>query len=194
MNLLGLDLASRLSGWCCGDGSEPPLAGAWPFEKVTTEGDGADYGHLLSQLYGYLEVTFRRFPDIVAVGYEAPILITRRKNKSSDDEERPPDSLWKLRLLYPLGAFTEWYCRDIAKVPCHEITVQEAKSEVTNNRHAEKEDIARIAEKCGVVLPKVGRLDAGDSFAVWKRLLRGYNKEASARWDKLIFTPQGALL
>lgn len=179
MKFLGLDLASHTSGYCCGDGSEPPVAGCWEFPDVTSA-DGADYGLLLSALYLHLQTAFRRWPDIAAVGYEAPILVGRSKNS------KHASKLSTLRLLYPMGPFVEWCCRDIYRVPCHEIGVQEAKKEITGSPTGEKKDIAMIVERCGVVLPKVGRLDAGDSVAVWKRLLRAYSPNLSARWDAAI--------
>lgn len=182
--LLALDLASRSSGWCCGDGLTVPIADAWTMPEVG-DADGADYGALLSALKAYLDAAFVRFPTIQAVGYEAPIVIHRGPRT---------DPLWKLRLLLPLGPFVEWYCRDVAGVPCHEIGVQEAKKEITGKANAEKEDIARIAEKCGLVLPTAGRLDASDAWAVWKRMLRAYSPAVSAQWDRRIHSPRGALI
>lgn len=185
--LLGLDPAPHLTGYCVGDGSVPPIAGAWSLPDVTTK-EGADYGWLLDSLHDYLDITFNRFPNISAAGYESPILMTRGPGRPYGDK------LSTLRLIYPLGPHIEWYCRRIAHVPCHEITLQDAKKEITGNVHAEKEDIALLAEKCGVILPKAGRHDAGDGFAVWKRLLRNYDRVQSERWDVLIRRPKGALL
>lgn len=188
--ILGLDTSSTITGWTCGDGSRAPVCDVWRFEPVSFD-DGADYGYLLSQLYEHLGIVFRRFPTIRAVGYEGPILINTWRNP--DKGGRPPDSLSKLRLLYPLGPFVEWYCRDIAGVPYHEVGVKEAKKEITGNGNAEKEDIAKIAERCGVILPKVGRTDASDSWAVWKRLLRHYDPRASERWDSAIHSKRSLL-
>lgn len=179
MRLLALDLASHTSGACCGTGAEFPTTMVWEFPPVTTA-DGVDYGLLLSALYLHLQTAFRRWPDIGAVAYEAPILVGRTKNS------KHASKLSTLRLLYPMGPFVEWACRDIYRVPCHEILVSEAKKEVTGSATGSKEDIAMIAERCGVVLPKVGRLDAGDSFAVWVRLLRYYGPDYAERWQKAI--------
>lgn len=187
MILLGLDLASRLSGYCVGDGAGLPEAGAWAFPSLTDE-DGTDYGLMLEVLETYLDTVFDRF-DVGAVAYEAPILITHA-NKNREYV----DTLHKLRLLYPLGPFVEWYCRTRKRVPCHEIPVPEVKTEVTGDSNAKKEDIAFVAERCGVVLPKVGRLDGADAWAVWKRLLRHYDPAASARWDSRIYGSRGGLL
>lgn len=184
--ILGLDLASRLSGWTCGDGTEAPSCGAWPFPEL---GIPADHGLMLSTLFDYLSVTFQRFPTIAYVGFEAPILIT---NRGGDREYG--DTLAKLRLLYPLGAFVSWYCRDVAHVPCEEVTVQEAKTEITGSPHGEKEEIARLAVHCGLVLPMQGRLDASDAWSVWKTLLRRHSPARSAEWDQRISTGRGRLL
>lgn len=178
MMLLGLDLASKTSGFCVGDGAQVPTADVWRFPEVTDE-HGADYGALLDALYQNLNTVLDRF-QVEAVAYEAPIKV-------------PIDTLAKLRLLYPLGAFVEWVCRQ-RDIPCGEFTVQEVKAEVTGNANASKEDIAFVAEKCGVVLPKVGRLDAGDAWAVWKRLLRHYDPKTAARWDSAIYGSRGGLL
>jgi hypothetical protein len=189
MNLLGLDLASRLTGWCAGDGAQIPQCGAWKFPPI----DG-DYGLLLATLQDYLDAVFGRFTP-GAVAYEAPILIARRRGVDPLDERGFGDTLGKLRLLYPMGAFVEFYCRR-AGVPCYEVTVAEIKKEVTGNRYAEKQDLIGIAEKCGLVLPSVsnGADDAADAFGAWLLLLRSHDKARSAEWDRRIWTPRGALL
>lgn len=185
--LLGLDPAPHLTGYCVGDGSVPPIAGAWSLPDVTTK-EGADYGWLLDSLHDYLDITFNRFPNIEAVGFEAPILKLRTATNPYGDK------LSTLRLIYPLSAHIEFYCRRVAKVEYFEFTLQEAKKEITGNVHAEKEQIAKLAEKCGVVLPVAGRLDASDAWAVWKCLLRASHRPQSERWDKLIRSPKGVLL
>lgn len=181
--LLFLDLASKLTGWCAGDGHAIPDCGAWKFPDV-----GADYGLLLETLEGYLDVAFQRFaPD--AVGFEAPILIARGKGN-----RRYGDKLSTLRLLYPMSAFVEWYCRK-AKVPCAEVLVSQIKKEVTGNSYAAKDDIVAVARKCGLILPTgPGAMDAADAWGGWLLLLRHYDKATSAEWDKRIWTPKGALL
>lgn len=182
MRLLGLDLASRLSGWCCGAGEGVPEVGAWPFPQVN-----GDYGLLLTTLEDYLQVAFQRF-GVEAVAYEAPILIARGNGR------RYGDKLSTLRLLYPMGAFVEWYCKR-ARVPCFEVSVTDIKKEVTGNSFAPKGDLVAIARKCGLQLPEgPGAMDAADAFGAWLLLLRHYDKAVSAEWDKRIFTPKGALL
>lgn len=188
--LLGLDLASRLTGWCAGDGRQVPQCGAWAFPKV----DG-DYGLLLCTLEDYLNAAHARFA-FQALAYEAPILITRGRRGADPFQERTfGDTLAKLRLLYPLGAFVEWWCRRRG-VECFEVTVSDIKREVTGNRHAEKQDLIAIAEKCGLQLPSPsqGADDAADAFGAWLLLLRAFDKTLSAEWDRRIWTPRGALL
>lgn len=183
MIVLGLDPASQSFGATLGDGAEAPFSTAWKFPDVA-----GDHGLQLSLLKQYLDAIFGRF-QIGAVGYESPILVTKGRGR------RYGDKLSTLRLLYPLGSFVEWYCHDVARVPYHEIQVAEAKKEITGRGHADKEEIARIAERCGVVLPKAGRLDASDSWAVWKCVLRSYAPERSLEWDKRIHSHRaGALL
>lgn len=184
--LLGLDLASRLTGWCCGDGTKVPECGAWPFPKI----DG-DYGLLLATLDDYLTACARRFV-FTEVAYEAPLLIPRGRNLQ---HRGFGDTLGKLRLLYPMGAFVEFWCRR-RSIPCFEVTVADIKIEVTGNRHAEKDDMVAIAQKCGLKLPlkSNGADDAADAFGAWLLLLRAADKNLSAAWDKRIWTPRGALL
>ncbi len=180
--MLGLDLASRLTGWCCGSGSVIPACGAWPFPEI----DG-DFGLLLATLEDYLNVAHRRFA-FDAVAYEAPILVARGKGR------RYGDKLSTLRLLYPMGAFVEWWCRrnDVA---CWEVTVSAIKKEVTGNAYAPKDDLVAIARKVGLVLPSGDAAkDAADAWGAWLLLLRYTNPELSRAWDKRIFTPKGALL
>lgn len=181
--LLGLDLASRLTGWCAGDGSGVPEVGAWTFPPV----DG-DYGLLLATLEDYLDVAFGRFAP-TEVAYEAPILIARGKGK-----RRYGDKLSTLRLLYPMGAFVEWYCRR-AGTPCYEVTVSEIKREVTGNSYAAKDDLVAVARHCGLQLPPgESAKDAADAWGAWLVLLRTTDKALSAAWDRRIYTPRGALI
>lgn len=183
MRLLAFDFASHITGVCCGDGSEPAFTEALEHPEVTTK-EGADYGLLLSSVYVYMQSAFRRWPDIGAVGYEQPLLITKSKNRKYGDK------LSTLRLLYPMGAFCEWACRDVFGVPCHEIPVKEAKAEVTGNANAKKEAVAFVAEKCSVKLPVIGRLDCGDAWSVWARMLRSYDPEAAELLAKRIYGPR----
>ncbi len=193
--ILSLDLASRLSGWCAGSGDGVPQVGEWVFPDIRDADGQCDYGLLLVTLENYLDGAFRTFsPD--AVGYEAPLLIPRGRRGADHDNERTfGDTLGKLRLLYPLGPFVEWYCRRIAKVPCHEVTVGDIKAEVTGDRYAEKDELVQIARRCGLVLPAgEGEKDAADAWGGWLILLRAYAPEFSAQWDSKLWTSRGALL
>ncbi len=173
--LLGLDLASRLTGWACGDGAAVPLVGAWEFGPV--EGD---YGLLLSNLNDYLDVAHRRFA-FTHVGVEAPIFV-------------PGDKLSKLRLLYPLPAFVAWWCRERG-ITFREYTVQAVKQAVGGSAHAGKPDMVHVARKCGLELPPgPGEKDAADAFGVWILMLREFAPAHSRRWDTRLFSPRGALL
>lgn len=181
--LIGLDLASRLTGWCAGDGSGVPEVGAWPLEEVK-----GDYGFLLWQLDQYLTVAFNRF-NPTALAYEAPILIARGKGK-----RQYGDKLSTLRLLYPMGAYVELFGRR-AGVPVYEVTVSEIKREVTGNSYAPKDDMVAAARHCGLQLPTgPGAMDAADAWGAWLLLLRSTDKARSLEWDKRIYTPRGALL
>lgn len=173
--LLGLDLASRLTGYCAGSGRELPEAGVWEFPKV----DG-DYGLLLKTLEEYLGVCFRRFSP-TCVAYESPILITRGRGGGYGD------NLGRLRLLYPLSAFVEWFCRK-ADVECYEVSLHDVKREITGNALAPKGDMVAVARNVGIKLPEgPGCEDAADAFAIWLMLLRANDRVQAEEFDKLIW-------
>lgn len=184
MSLLGLDLASRLTGWCAGAGETVPQVGAWAFEPA--EGD---FGFLLDQLDRHLAVAMDRFQP-TAVAYEAPVLIARGRSGRAGG-----DTLAKLRLLYPLGAHVEFVCRRRG-VPCYEVNVRTVKKELTGDSLAEKGAMYAMAQKLGAKLPPrtSGGEDAADALAVWLVLLRHMDRRLSAEWDKRIFQPRGAML
>lgn len=198
MRILALDLASKLSGWCCGDGRQVPLVGEWTFPDIRDEEGACDYGKLLAALEDYLDGAFRTF-DPEVVGFEAPLLITRGRRRAAgafdpEDERAFGDTLGKLRLLYPMPAFVEWYCFR-RSVPCHEVSVGDIKAEVTGDRYAEKDELVQIARRCGLILPAGdGARDATDAWGGWLILLRAYSPELSAEWDTRIWTSRGALL
>lgn len=179
--LLGLDLASRSTGWCAGTGVEAPECGAWTIEKC----DG-DYGYLLEQLDGYLQAAFLRFRP-TRVAYEAPILVARGRGRQYGDK------LSTLRLLYPMGAYVEFACRR-AGIEYFEVSVTDIKREVTGNVYAPKDDLVAVARKCGLKLPTRGTDDAADAWGAWLLLLRATDKTLSGQWDASIWGPRGGLL
>lgn len=184
MNLLGLDLGSRLTGACCGDGAQLPHVDTWEFQPC-----GDDYGALLVQLDDYLNVAHARF-GFQAVAYEAPILITRDRKGSGYG-----DNLRKLRLLYPLGAHVEFWCKRRGIEDCFEVSIASIKKEVTGNAYAAKDDMVAMAQKVGLQLPRGEKAkDAADSWGAWLLLLRHMKPSLSPAWDKKIWSPKGALL
>lgn len=188
--LLGLDLASRLTGWCCGSGPDVPACGAWEFPRI----DG-NYGLLLTALEDYLNAAHARF-GFTSVAYESPILITGRRSTTEGFQERGfADTLAKLRLLYPLGAFVEYWCARHG-VEVFEVTVSAIKSEVAGHRHAEKDALVAVAQACGLKLPppSTGADDAADAFGAWLILLRATDPKAAAEWQSKIVAARGGLL
>lgn len=188
--LLGLDLASKLTGWCAGSGETIPECGAWALPSARNDDGSYSYGRMLCGLEDYLEIAKRRF-GITDVAYEAPILVTRR----ADDPDRQfGDNLNKLRLLYPLGAFLEWWCERNG-ITCAEVTVQAIKSEVTGNHIAPKGDLVAVARHCGLRLPEgPGIDDAADAWGAWLLLLRATDAKVSATWQDRIWRLKGGLL
>lgn len=188
MIIAGLDLATRLTGWCVGDpDAHLPKASAWRWPQA-----GEDYGLLAALLRADLtRLIADHRPDYLV--YEAPILIVKGRKGAKTHT----DKLSTLRPLYILGGIVELVCRDL-KVECEEATVREIKVELTGNPHAEKEDMVAAAVKVGLELPAAladGRYDAADAFGAWKvgvRCRAGH--VALARWDQRVFRARGALL
>lgn len=191
MMFLGLDLASKLTGWCAGTGAELPLCGAWEFPECRNEDGSHTYGKVLVALEDYLDAAHGRF-RFDAVSYEAPIL--KPKRWSADGDPIWGDNLHKLRLLYPLSAFLEWWCLR-QDIPCFEVTVQAIKKQVTGNHIAPKGDLVAVARKVGLRLPTGdGIEDAADAWGAWMLLLRAYDEALSAEWTARIWDRKGALL
>jgi hypothetical protein len=138
-------------------------------------------GDLLVQLEALLVTLHNRF-GFTAIGFEAPILVANR------------DTVQKLRALYSLGGFVE-YWGAVHSIPCVHKSVPEIKRELTGNAFAEKGDMVAVARKVGLSLPPgEAAKDAADSFGVWLLVLRDHNRGLSAEWDRKVWTPRGALL
>lgn len=181
MMLLGLDLASRFTGWCAGDGGAVPGLGAWRFPAI----DG-DYGLLLEVLYQHLGAAHARW-RFDAVAYESPILISGRNNPDRSD------NLHTLRLLYPMGAFVEWWARREG-IACYEVSVADVKIGLTGKQHATKEEMMAVVQHMGLSLPPLGADDAADAFAVWLSLLRDQSRGIATVWDSRVAIAQGGRL
>ena len=80
-------------------------------------------------------------------------------------------------------------------IPVEGVTLQAIKREVTGKSNAEKDALVAVARKCGLDLPDgPGAKDASDAFGAWLCGLRTVDKAASARWDRAVWSPKGALL
>lgn len=183
----GFDLATRLTGWCAGDGEELPACGAYQFPMY-----GDDLGALGKHWDDYLQIHFARF-NPTRVIYEAPILVVNHRGRGPG---RRTDDMGKLRKLYGMGFYLEAFCKKRG-VPCAEESLQALKSQLTGNRHASKGDMVFVAQKVGLELPPnkaQGMEDAADAFAAWLCGIRHHNKALSARYDSLIWGRRGALL
>lgn len=172
------DIATRLTGWCSGNGEVRPEVGAFSFPHV-----GDDYGRLGALFREALGYHFDRFQP-VSVGYESPILV-------------PTDTLEKVRKIYGMGVILEAECHERG-IPCWERDLRDLKREVTGNPHAEKADIVEVALMAGINLPATkaeGKEDAADAWAGWLIGIRELNPAISARWDSLIWSKgRGSLL
>jgi Holliday junction resolvasome RuvABC endonuclease subunit len=174
--ILGLDPATRRFGYCVGDGSRVPIAGAW---RLTA--DAEDLGEMGHEVRGNLN----RAIDVYGVGlivYEAPLMVPKR------------DNLATLRRLYCLGGFIELVARDRG-CECYEVKVGEVKKELAGTGGAKKPDMMAAAEKVGVRLPPgKDAEDAADSFGAWLVGVRLFAKEYAAEWDRRLWSSRGKLL
>lgn len=175
----GLDIATRCTGWCAGDGAQPPETGVLLYDHV-----GEDLG-LLGMLWRKdltrLEQRFGR-PDHII--YERPILL-------------PHDKCLPLRKIYGMGMILEVWASDRPDpIPVHEVTLQEIKTRVTGSHKAKKPVVVAVVSRLGVMLPD-GKMaeDAADAFGAW--LTGGvdhYARQHQAMWDGKLYRSRGRLM
>lgn len=176
--VLSLDLATRKTGFCIGDGTDTPVAGAWRFAQV-----GAAYGRLGSALWFNLDSMALRYPDLGLVVVEAPILTKK-------------DRLDTIRKLYGISFVVETWC-ELRGVPVREAGLRQIKKELAGRSSAEKADMVAAALKVGVRLPATfdeGREDAADAFGGWLMGLRATNRALSGEWDRRLWSSRSAAL
>jgi len=182
--LLALDLATRLNGWCGGDGSTVPVASAFKLDQ-----HGEDIGAMLVELESNLNALIDRFQPTLVV-FEAPILPSGGRRG-----QNVMGSLLMRRKLMSLGSFVEFVCKKRG-IPCAEESVRAIKRELAGTTKASKDDMVAAAIKCGVKLPEAlaaGREDAADAFGLFLLALRHTNKALSAEWDRKLWSSRGAL-
>lgn len=184
--LLGLDIATRLTGWCAGDGSQVPDCGAWEFPSLEPD----DLGGLGTRLHAYLEICWDRFRPSLVV-YEKPIVLHGSVDENGKTTRR--DNLPFLRKRYGMDFYIETFFEARGAV-VREVTIQAIKKEVTGNHQAKKASLVAVALKCGLDLPTPGADDAADAFGAWLLALRSTNRALSSQWDRRIYSPRGALL
>lgn len=176
------DIATRLTGWCSGDGTAIPSCGAFSFPFF-----GDDIGKLLTMWNAYLRTHFDEFKPNVVI-YEAPILVIGHGKPGQHT-----DKLLTIRRIYSMGGHLEWYCM-ARGVPCFEVGPKQIKMEITGNGHAEKQTIVDVAKRIGLNLPaskSAGEEDAADAWGGWVIGLRSYEPELSRKWDAVIHNPRG---
>jgi len=187
-SVLSLDLATRKTGYCVGDGGSTPVADAWLFEQV-----GADYGRLGAALWFNLDSMALRYPDLALVVVEAPIMTKK-------------DRLDTVRKLYGISFVVETWCNLYSQrrvraggdpLPCKEAGLRQIKKELAGRSGAEKYEMVAAALKCGVALPATldaGREDAADAFGGWLMGLRSINRTASAEWDRRLWSSRSTAI
>lgn len=181
--ILAFDLATRTTGYCAGTGEVRPEAGNLKFDQT-----GDSLGQLGIAFWSAAGALFDRFKPTLVV-YEAPILVIKGKMGAGRTDRLPV-----VRKLYGMGFLLETMC-ELRGVPIAEVGLHAIKREVTGQSHADKDAMVAVARRCGLTLPDgVGARDAADAWGAWLIGLRHNNKEASARWDRLIWSRRGALL
>jgi hypothetical protein len=187
-SVLALDLATRKTGYCVGDGTSVPVAGAWLFPQV-----GAQYGRLGAMLWEQLNLTETRFPDLELVVVEAPIMTAR-------------DKLDTVRKLYGVSFMVETWCslRSQARIragldpiDCRESDLRRIKRDLAGFSGADKNDMVAAALKVGIELPKTkdaGREDAADAFGAWLGGIRAMDRRLASEWDRRLWRSRGATL
>lgn len=176
-----LDPGSARTGYCFGDGTRLPRAGAWTFAQT-----GDNYGRVLRQLADALEAHIEAHrPDEVC--YEEPIVIFNQPYRDASGMTRyRNDNLATLRKTIPLGPRIEEVC-DRHDIPCHETSIASVKKELSGLRTASKDEMVAAAEKLGVMLPEgPARKDAADAVGGWLLLLRLRNRVCSERFDRAL--------
>lgn len=205
--ILGLDLATRLTGYCVGNGRAHPTASAWRWPHV--EDDLGMLGALvrsdltpLIRGHGVTHVIYEKPILVVAPGADAPDLDTPAvwKGRRGGKQRRPgqrTDNLATIRKLYCLGGFVELVCRDLGVV-CQEEDLGRVKKELTGDRHADKDRMVAAALACGIELPETlaaGQRDAADAFACWLVGVRLHTEfKVATAWDQRVYRARGGLL
>jgi hypothetical protein len=186
--IIGWDLATRLCGWCAGDGRQPPTAGAF----ILTEREVL--AELGTQFRGHVLQIHKQYPaDLWAV--EAPLMASH-------------DDVWTVQRLMGLH-FLLHVLGGALGVPVAAVDQSTLKAEFggkatklpgetgPQRRRRHKQLAVEAAEKLGIVLPATeakGKFDAADAASAWKWGLRKAKNPTWERWDRMVHTGRGALL
>lgn len=160
--ILALDCATS-TGWCAGDGSAVPILGSVQMPSGVEPGPFCDFWrrwieHHLADIK----------PSIVI--FEAPFIHSNMNGTT-------------MRKLIGLANETEVACLR-ARIPCEETTPSHVKKVLTGDGRAEKPDMMRMAQKCGLK-PKTH--DEADAFGVWIAALHHHARQYQQHWDTLRF-------
>ena len=174
--IVGLDLATRCTGWAAGDGAERPRVGAWTYDYV-----GADLAALLEAFEADMDRLESAFGTPKALIYESPLLL-------------PHDRLLPLRKVYALGAYLELWCKRRGVV-VEEASAVSLKKLLTGNHKAKKDDMVAMCRRLQISLPEGEKSkDAADAVAAWLCGVHHHAREHQPMWDRMIYSPRGRLL
>jgi hypothetical protein len=188
VKVLGWDLATKLCGFCGGDGASTPIAGAFRLHNREVPAElGVEFKtHVL---------TLQRRFEADAWAVEEPLFA-------------PTDHLWTVERLIGLWFLLHTLAGSLG-IPCESVNQGDVKKEwggfagklpgetSDQRRRRHKELAAEMAERMGIVLPETqaaGRFDAADASGVWKWGLRKFKAPNWQHWDMVVHGHRGALL
>lgn len=186
--IIGWDLATKLNGWCAGNGSCPPQAGAFELHRREVPAElGVDFKLHVLQIH-------ERFPaDFWAV--EEPFMTKI-------------DQVWKVQRLMGLWFLLHTLAGSLG-IECRSVDQDVVKREwggkagklpgetAEQRRRRHKLLAVEMAEGMGILLPATesrGRFDAADASGVWKWGLRAAGNPNWRRWDMVVHGHRGALI
>jgi hypothetical protein len=173
--LVGFDLSTKRNGWCAGDGSILPTAGAFILKERE------NVGQMGVEFQRHVLAIHERFPATHWVIEES--ILT------------PRDQHWTLLRIYGV-AFLLCVLGEKLGVECKFVHWSSVKAEFAGVR-AKKDDMIAMCERLGIALPptkEAGKGDAADAAGVWKVGVRLFARQHLTRWDQAIYRRQGGLI
>ena len=162
------DVSKNSTGWCVGDGSQVPIAGAFQYDSVA-----GDYGDLGAAFLNHLGAMVGRYGMPTHIGWEDPLMLGR-------------DKLGTVIIIYGMVFLLATWARGRG-VQTHHYGHKKIKKRITGNGNATKAEVATIvAQKLRVTLPPTvaaGRHDAADAVGGWILAVDAHAPQHQPKWD-----------